>query len=172
MCLLTLVCALIGAESVWGATGPHPHTWERWEHVLTSTRHGTNPYADVTLRVIYTGPAGHTLRTYGFWDGGDTFRIRCAFPTPGTWRWETECSDAANTGLHNQRGTVEVSPYRGDGLLYRHGFLKVSDNRRYLVYGDGTPFLWIGDTAWAGPQRASEVEWEAYISDRIDKHKL
>jgi hypothetical protein len=65
---------------------------------------------------------------------------------------------------------VNVSPYRGDHPLYRHGFLKVSDNRRHLAYGDGTPFLWLGDTAWAAPQRASEEEWEAYIGDRTAKH--
>jgi len=168
--LLAWVCTLISGGSLWAAAGSNPHTWQRWEHALTSTRNYGNPYSEVTLRVIYTGPAGQTIRAYGFWDGGDTFRIRCAFPTPGTWRWETECSDAANTGLHKQRGTVEVSPYRGDGLLYRHGFLKVSDNRRYLAYNDNTPFLWIGDTAWAVPQKASGEEWEAYIIDRTDKH--
>jgi len=137
---------------------------------LTSTRNYDNPYADVTLRVSYVGPGGRTLRTYGFWDGGDTFRIRCAFPVAGTWQWETECSDAANPGLHRQRGTVDVLPYRGDSLLYRRGFLKVSDNRRYLVYADGAPFPWVGDTAWAVPQRATDEEWVAYLTDRTAKH--
>ncbi len=155
------------------ASGPAPtpaQTWQRWEHALTSVGHYDNPYAGVTLRVTYTGPGGRTLRAYGFWDGGNTFRIRCAFPLPGSWQWETECSDTSNTGLHRQRGTVDVSPYRGDNPLYRHGFLKVSDNRRYLTDGDGTPFLWLGDTAWAAPQRASDPEWEAYIRDRAAKH--
>jgi hypothetical protein len=124
----------------------------------------------VTLRVRYTGPDGRTLRTYGFWDGGDAFRIRGAFPTPGTWQWETECSDATNTGLHRQHGQVTVAAYRGDNPLFQRGFLKVSDNRRYLAYGDGTPFLWIGDTAWAVPHKASDEDWEAYVADRIGKH--
>ncbi|MEK7674505.1 MAG: DUF4038 domain-containing protein [Verrucomicrobiota bacterium] len=168
--LLALLCALFSGESAWAAVEPNPHSWQRWEHALTSARNYGNPYADVTLRVTYSGPAGRTLRACGFWDGGDTFRIRCAFPTPGTWRWETECSDAANPGLHQQRGTVDVTPYRGDGSLYRRGFLKVSDNRRYLAHGDGTPFLWVGDTAWAVPQKASDEEWEAYIADRTAKH--
>ena len=153
-----------------GELGLSSQVWQRWEHALISTRRYANPYADVTLRVIYTGPVGRTLRGYGFWDGGDTFRIRCAFPAPGTWRWETECSDAANTGLHEQHGTVEVVPYPGGGRLYRRGFLKVSENRRYLTYGDGTPFLWMGDTAWAGPMRASDEEWETYLADRAAKH--
>lgn len=167
--LLVLGCVLIVSEPL-RAAALEPHNWQRWEHPLTSTRHYVNPYAEAILRVTYAGPAGRILRAYGFWDGGDTFRIRCAFPTPGTWRWETECSDATNTGLHHQHGTVEVSPYRGDDPLYRRGFLKVSDNRRYLVYYDGTPFLWIGDTAWAVPQKASPGEWEAYLTDRKAKH--
>lgn len=152
-------------------TAPSPaQAWQRWEHALTSVGRYNNPYAEVTLRVTYTGPGGRTLRAYGFWDGGNMFRIRCAFPSPGAWQWETECSDTTNTGLHRQRGTVDVSPYRGDNPLYRHGFLKVSDNRRYLTCADGTPFLWIGDTAWAVPLRANVPEWEAYIADRSAKH--
>jgi len=97
------------------------------------------------------------------------FRIRCAFPSEGTWQWKTECSDTNNAGLHLQSGTVEVGPYGGDNPLYQRGFLKVSSDRRYLVYGDGTPFLWMGDTAWAGPQKASAEEWETYLSDRAAK---
>jgi len=168
--VLAWACVLITGGSVSATDEPHPHAWQRWEHALTSTRNYTNAYADVTLRVTYSGPASRSFRTYGFWDGGDTFRIRCAFPAPGTWRWETECSDPANAGLHEERGTVEVAPYQGDGLLYRRGFLKVSENRRYLTYNDNTPFLWIGDTAWAAPQRAGDEEWGIYVSDRVEKH--
>jgi hypothetical protein len=122
------------------------------------------------LRVTYSGPQGRTLRAYGFWDGGETFRIRCAFPCPGQWQWETECSDQANAGLHKQRGAVEVVPFQGQHQLYQRGFLKVSENRRHLAYGDGTPFLWMGDTAWAVPHRASDEEWDAYLTDRLAKH--
>ena len=168
--LLAWGCVLIRGGRVSAVDQSRAHAWQRWEHALSSTRAYANPYADATLRVTYSGPAGQTLRSYGFWDGGNTFRIRCALPIPGTWRWQTECSDPANTGLHKQQGTVEVAPHQGDHPLYQHGFLKVSDNRRYLVCNDNTPFLWIGDTAWAVPQRASDEEWEAYIRDRVDKH--
>ena len=155
-----------------GAVAASPAAvWQRWEHVLTSARRYGNPYADVTLRVRYTGPGGRSLRAYGFWDGGDTFRIRCAFPIVGTWRWETECSDAADTGLHRQRGVVQVAAYQGDNPLYRRGFLKVSDNRRYLAFGDGTPFLWLGDTWWMGLTRRLRwpEEFQLLAADRVAK---
>jgi len=166
--LAILAMQAVGQFAAW--PGESVHTWQRWEHALTSASDYKNPYADVVLRVKYSGPDGRTLRAFGFWDGGDTFRIRCAFPTPGTWQWKTECTDTANSGLHKQSGTVNVLPYRGDNPLYRRGFLRVSDNRRYLTYGDGTPFLWIGDTAWAVPHRASDEEWDSYIADRKGKH--
>jgi hypothetical protein len=150
---------------------PEPiHTWQRWEHALTSTRPYDNPYASVIVRVTYRGPDQRTLRTYGFWDGGNVFRIRCAFPAPGTWQWETECSDTSNTGLHHQRGKMEVTPYQGTHVLFRHGFLKVSANRRFLTLGDRTPFLWMGDTAWSVPQRANDEEWQSHLADRVAKH--
>ena len=153
-----------------GAALPQPRTWQRWEHELTSSRIYTNPYAEVVLGVTFSGPGNRNFRGYGFWDGGQTFRIRCAFPAPGTWHWQTECSDSLNAGLHRQSGSIIVSPYTGGNPLYQHGFLRVSDNRRYVAFGDGTPFLWIGDTAWAAPMRASSEEWEQYIADRASKH--
>ena len=27
--------------------------------------------------------------------------------------------------------------------------IKVSENRRFFVKADGTPFFWLGDTAWS-----------------------
>jgi hypothetical protein len=169
--------AAIQAVGAVGAMGQEPavaqpetHAWARWEAALHSTRTYGNPCRDVVLRVTYTGPTGQVQRTYGFWDGGDTFRIRCAFPAPGLWHWRTECSDTANAGLHAQIGTVQVTPYQGTNPLYRHGFLRVSDSRRYLCQADGTPFLWMGDTAWVGPMKATQADWETYLADRASKH--
>lgn len=153
------------------AANPDPpvHQWQRWEHVLTSGKAYTNAYAEVVLRVTYTGPDGRSIRSFGFWDGGATFRVRCAFPAAGLWKWETDCSDRDNRGLHGQSGSVEVQPYAGANPIYRRGFLKVSDNRRYLAFADGTPFFWLGDTAWSVPHRASQEEWEEYLADRHAK---
>jgi len=161
----------VGAAAAQSDAEPsRAQTWQRWEHSLTSARAYTNAYADVTLRVTYTGPGNRSIRARGFWDGGEVFRIRGAFPSVGIWKWRTECSDASNSGLHGRQGTVHVSAYDGANPLYRHGFLKVSDNRRFLAFGDGTPFLWIGDTAWAAPLKASEPDWETYLADRASKH--
>lgn len=141
-------------------------TWTRWQTTLESSRQYANPYADVELRVQYRGPHGEQYNSFGYWDGGDTFRLRFMFPSPGEWRWRTTCSDRQDGGLHNQSGLVHVRKYAGHNPLYDNGTLKVSNNRRYLTHADGTPFLWIADTAWLAYLRATDEEWAAYVEDR------
>ncbi|MEZ4272610.1 MAG: DUF4038 domain-containing protein [Myxococcota bacterium] len=143
--------------------------WNRWEQSLTSAKSYSNAYTDVTVSATYTGPQGQEFTVDGFWDGGSTWKIRTAFSAAGTWNWTTKSSDTSNTGLHNRSGSVNVGTYGGSNSLYQRGFLKVSSNKRYLVYDDGTPFLWMGDSAWVGPLKDSQTNWQTYVNDRIAK---
>jgi hypothetical protein len=47
--------------------------------------------------------------------------------------------------------------------------LRVSSNGRYLEYYDGTPFLWLGDTAWELFHRLSREEADLYLENRARK---
>ncbi len=47
--------------------------------------------------------------------------------------------------------------------------LRVSDNRRFLITGDGEPFFWLGDTAWELFHRLNREEAERYLQDRAAK---
>jgi hypothetical protein len=47
--------------------------------------------------------------------------------------------------------------------------LQVSKNGRFLVHGDGTPFFYLGDTAWELFHRLNREEAERYLSDRARK---
>ncbi|MFC1713231.1 DUF4038 domain-containing protein [Candidatus Poribacteria bacterium] len=44
--------------------------------------------------------------------------------------------------------------------------LKISDNARYLVYEDGTPFFYLADTAWASFGNVPLELWEPYLRYR------
>lgn len=46
-----------------------------------------------------------------------------------------------------------------------HGPLQVAPDRRGLQYADGTPFFWLGDTAWALHQNLSREDVERYLDD-------
>ena len=44
--------------------------------------------------------------------------------------------------------------------------LKVSDNKRFLVYEDGKPFFWLGDTAWELFHRLNREDASRYLENR------
>jgi len=47
--------------------------------------------------------------------------------------------------------------------------LKVSENKRFLVRGDGKPFFYLGDTAWELFHRANREDAQNYLQDRATK---
>jgi len=49
--------------------------------------------------------------------------------------------------------------------------LKVSENRRFLVTADGTPFFWLGDTAWELFHRLTREEADRYLEHRA-RHRF
>ena len=55
------------------------------------------------------------------------------------------------------------------GLPAAAQHLRVSDNQRYLVKADGTPFFYLGDTAWELFHRLNREEADTYLKDRADK---
>jgi hypothetical protein len=52
---------------------------------------------------------------------------------------------------------------------FTNGRLKVSDNKRYLVHQDGTPFFWLGDTAWELFHRLNREEADMYLKKRAEQ---
>jgi hypothetical protein len=47
--------------------------------------------------------------------------------------------------------------------------LKISGDQRHIVYQDGTPFFWLGDTAWELFHRLDREEADLYLENRADK---
>ena len=143
-------------------------TWERWTHELTASKDYGNPYKEVSVTVTYTGPNGESFSHPGFWAGEKKFGIRASFPKAGTWKWKAQ-SKPSDPGLDGKSGEVKVSKYSGNNKLHKKGLLKVSQNKRYLVHDDGTPFLWMGGTVWAAPMMAKMGDWKTYLAERVSK---
>jgi hypothetical protein len=120
------------------------------EATFTASAAHEDPFNTVNLDVVFTTPGGRELRVPAFWAGGDAWKVRYASLETGKHRFQSECSKSDDAGLHGIKGQVEVKPYIGDNLLFKHGPLRVSKNKRYLEHADGTPFFWLGDTWWMG----------------------
>ena len=139
--------------------------YSRAEWMFSSSADYDNPVQDASLTAVFTSPSGREYKVYGFWDGGRTWRLRFSPDEMGSWSFRTVCSDPDNSGLHQQGQFESVQP-EGTSDFAKHGSLSLSNNRRYFIHADGTPFFWLGDTAWNGPLLATDDEWQHYLQTR------
>jgi len=63
----------------------------------------------------------------------------------------------------------KAQQWRGKSVDFKHGKLKVSENKRYLVFEDNTPFFYLGDTAWELFHRLTKANAEKYLENRRAK---
>jgi hypothetical protein len=132
--------------------------------------------ATVSTTVDVTADATDTGAVTGVQFKLDGANLGAAVTTaPYTFSWDTT---TATNGNHNLAavatnaagGTttstavpVTVSNTVAPGTMQP---LKVSDNNRYLVKQDGTPFFWMADTAWSLYLRLTREDTVRYLDAR------
>lgn len=73
------------------------------------------------------------------------------------------------SGMLTMSLSVAADGWKGRPVDFSHGRIMVSENHRFLQHEDGTPFFYLGDTAWELFHRLSREEADAYLSDRASK---
>lgn len=167
--ILLLGCASVVLPSLLSSQVLQVQTNEMFQLTLRSDSIYSNPHKELGLDCEFTGPNGQSTKVAGFWDGERTYRVRFAFPDEGEWFYQTTCSDVRNTGLHGLRGRINVRKCTASNPLPAKGRLKISDDRRYLVYSNGDSFFYLGDTAWEITWKSRREEVLEYLADRKKK---
>lgn len=145
--------------------------WSKYEATFQSTKTWENPLYELRdFHAIFTSPSGRTVKINGFWDGGISCKVRFAPDELGSWKYQTFCSDTINSGLHNQQGAFTCVKNGSAEEIYQRGSIKRSIGAYHLTYADGTPFFFVGCTAWNGALKSTEQEWDKYLSQRKENH--
>lgn len=140
--------------------------WTAHELTFESGESWADPFWDVDLAVELTSPSGQRTTVDAFWDGGSTWRARVRPDDVGEWSWRTVGAAGTATGLAGRSGSFQCVPYVGPNPVYRHGPVRIAADGHSLAHADGTPFLWLGDTAWNGLIRSSDADWNDYLGTR------
>ena len=78
---------------------------EQWRQIILSFQSEKtydNPFLDVSVLGIFTGPSGRKIRREAYWDGGNTYRIAFAPTETGMWSYRLEAPE--ETGLSGVQG--------------------------------------------------------------------
>ncbi len=160
---LALVAANLGSARAAERTGPGPQMtvgqWDRFEMAVTNPRTYPDPYTDVELNVVYTAPGGKETAFWGFYDGGQTWRIRFMPNFTGLWRYKATFSD----GTPGVAGEFRVAGSKLPGML------TVSRGNPIWFSGDVRPVLirglHVGDrffaANWPDEKRDAFLDWTA-----------
>jgi len=122
--------------------------WRCYEWTLEADIAGiANPFTDVSLKATVQGPDG-TCKFDGFYDGGNTFKIRYMPQLEGEYTLTASSSLKALDGLST---TFRAAPPRPGN----HG--PVVPDGTHFRYADGTPFFVMGTTAYVWHHRPQEI---------------
>jgi len=135
--------------------------------ILVSAKTYENPFVEIELNAVVTQPDSNKLRVPMFWAGGKRWCLRYASSVAGVHTFRTECSDRTDAKLDGVEGKIEVMTYTGENPLYRHGSIRVGEDKRHFEHADGTPFLWLGDTWWKN--LCKRMTWEGFQELTADR---
>ncbi len=154
---------------IFSQTAQEAILWKKYELTFTSSVNYENPVQDLrSFQIKFISPVGREKTINGFWDGGNTWKARFMPDETGLWKWETTCSDSKNTGLNALRGELRCLQSKGKSDLDIHGRIVRQNGLFYLTHADGTPFLYIGCTAWNGALKSDDSEWDHYLKHRAE----
>jgi hypothetical protein len=139
------------------------HVWEKVELTFQARKTYANPYTTVVVWVDLRGP-GFDKRCYGFWDGGEVFRVRILATSPGDWTWHSG-SNQDDPGLNDHTGRFTAAVWSEAETAAnptRWGLIRPTANGHAFEYADGTPFFLLGDTWYAAA--TNRFKW--YDDDR------
>jgi len=156
--LVAAVCASLPAQNV--------PLWGVFEDAQEAAKNYAHPLHDLTVEATFTSPSGARTTVPAFWDGARNWRVRFSPDEPGRWRFAWTASDGSS-GLGDRSGAfVAVPSEQAENRFARHGAVSVAPEGRHFAHADGTPFFWLGDTAWNGVLLAREHDWERYLAHR------
>ena len=175
--LLILTLAILPAILSGCASSPKAEAWRMRELRFESeTDYSSGGSEEVRMDVTFThAKSGESLVRPAFWDGGNEFVVRFAPTKVGPWKWKSSCRE--DKSLDGVEGGLKCVVYNGDLAIYRHGFVKTEPGKKYLVYEDGTPFFYLGDTHWGmyteeidekGPH-AGSIDTDSHFKYIVDR---
>ena len=127
--LITVALMTAGRET---SAGRQPvGRWGMFELAVPNSRAYKNPFADVTLEGKFLSPSKKQFKVLGFYDGGETWRLRFMPDEIGDWSYTARFSD----GSADVKGTFKCVKSK------LHGPLRVNrENPLWFEYADGKPF--------------------------------
>jgi hypothetical protein len=113
--------------------------WQMHEFTVSGKAHVANPFRDAALVGEFRSPSNKTVVVDGFYDGGETWRLRFTPDEEGQWSYLLRGEGVEIL----ERGLLRCTAAQSHGFIRRH-----PKNPFAFAYADGAPFFPMGDTCY------------------------
>ena len=148
--------------------------WGRFEAVLANTNRYADPYRDVRLDAVFRDAQDRPHRVMGFYDGGQSWRVRFRPDQSGRWTYQLAFSDGSGQAHGTFQVRTTTSPF---------GPLMVNPVNPIWFSRGGKPFFvrafHVGDRFfarnWSGDRRNKFLDWfqtQGYNTISVASHYL
>lgn len=137
--------------------------WDIFEYTLVNNKTYSNPFKDVSLTAIYTGPDGKKAELQGFYAGENQWKIRFMPDQTGKWKFEAGFSDRKS----KTKGYFICIPSEIPGLISLY-----EQNPIWFGFKSGKPVILrsfhAGDRFFADTSNfITGEEWSKYHRSRF-----
>ncbi len=184
---ITLLLSGVAVSGQVTITVPEPNSASKWSIYELSFDSDesvfTNPFWDVTITGIFTGPSSQVLKMEGFYFDTNTWKLRFSPTQSGIWNYSVTFHSNAVSQVFN--GSMECLPAQEGN----HGFINISDSNPYrFMFSDSTYMIVNGINGHTpgvtaavlgipnGPYPAdslmTEIMWQYLASKNINAYRL
>ena len=166
---LTVLLLTVTHDSAFPAAprAPEVSRWQPHDFAFTAKLPEGNPFL-VRFAATVHAPDGKTFRMPGFYDGGDTWKVRVSPPTEGEWSLVTSSNLPA---LHGKKAAFTCIRNSNSKV---HGGLRVDPTHpHHFVFEDGTRHFLMGyecDWLWALDMNDPNLPTVNAFLDKLTAH--
>lgn len=112
------------------------------------------------LQVSFTAPSGKITQVDAFWDGEFNWKIRFMPEELGQYKFYfLNQNKVKKYSFKSIKNNSKFAVYTKGKIIHQKG-------NYHLSHHDGSPFFYLGCTAWNGALRSTDEEWDVYLEHR------
>lgn len=169
-----LLLFLLLSLSIPGVAAEKNTQWSIQEIQLTAKNN--YHWWEFPAQAVFTHESGRQITIKAFWNGEKQWIVRYTPILPGSWSFEVISDDSGMKGVSGQFMAIAPTQSQIEAQINYRGHIRISNNRRFFEYADGTPLLLMGDTVWAintarcGLGENRDGPFYQLLTDRKKKH--
>ena len=107
------------------------------------------PWWEFPAQAVFVHESGRQITVKAFWNGKRNWIVRYTPTLPGQWTFRILSDDPGMKHVAGRFTAIAPTKRQTESQPNYRGHIRISKNKRFFEYANGTPLLLMADTVWA-----------------------